>query len=175
LGRRFLPLTIKASLTATNRPTPTVSPGKAGKQSVEEKIWRVLSPGPWQIIGSNPGNRLEFYWGEAELVPYAGSYSGGVGAAQMGSGLALVGVFYPDDADSWMVAGPFSLVGATDCRHDFRALASTAKWLSRLFLWMVFGRYASIDNYNWYGWARKGYSADWVVRDLDLTNVYTLG
>jgi len=128
-------------------------------------------PGSWQVSDEYPGTG-EFYWGKRNCRAYGGSYSGwAVGAGANGSGLTC-GNNYPDDADSWMVYGPFSLVGATDADLNYKLWLNTESCSGGC---DVMCALASIDGNNFYGTCAQGYSDGWVDRMLDLTSVYTIG
>ena len=183
-GRKFLPLTIKGgphqtagptptSTPTTPTPTPTVTPSAGGWQTIIEETFEGTFPGSWQVSDQYAGTG-EFFWGKRNCLAFAGSFSGwAVGAGANGSGLAC-GSDYPDDADSWMVYGPFSLVGATDADLTFKLWLNSESGAPSYFYDGVC-RYASLDNANWYGSCTQGNSAGWIDRELDLTNVYTLG
>jgi hypothetical protein len=127
-------------------------------------------PGVWQVVdyGSGAG---EYYWGKRGCRPYTGSYSGwAVGGGANGAALSC-GSNYPNDAESWMIYGPFSLADATAADLTFQ-----------LFLYSESGSNdyvfhgASINGHNFYGAPpASGDSGGWVQRTLDLTAVPTLG
>jgi bacillolysin len=167
-GRQFLPLTIKGGQpgpTPTLTPTPTSTPSAGGWQTIIEETFEGTFPGSWQVSDNYAYGTGEYFWGKRNCLAYAGSFSGwAVGAGADGSGLAC-GSDYPDDAYSWMVYGPFSLVGATDADLTFKL------WLNSESGYDGVCRYASVDNYYYYGWCTRGNSAGWIDKELDLTNV----
>jgi len=111
----------------------------------------------------------EYYWAARNCKANAGSNSGWVvGGGANGSGLSC-GSNYPDNAESWMAYGPFSLVNATAAELDFKLWANTEMGFD------VVCRMASINGTNYYGNCYSGISAGWIDRVLDLSNVYTLG
>jgi len=76
---------------------------------------------------------------------------------------------YPDDLESWLIYGPFSLAGATAAELTFRRWQQTEEgydWLS----WL-----ASVDGQHFYGDMDSGDTGGWVAETLDLSDVYTLG
>ncbi len=71
---------------------------------------------------------------------------------------------YPNNADSWFVAGPFNLSNATQAEVTFDYLLQTEKnkdWL---------GWYASDDNVNFVGIRESGNSNGWQSQTFDLQN-----
>ncbi|MCS7219685.1 MAG: S8 family serine peptidase [Anaerolineae bacterium] len=126
-------------------------------------------PGPWRVYDDNDTTNGEYYWGKRNCHTYAGSYSGwAVGAGADGAGLSC-GSNYPDDADSVMVYGPFSLVGATAADLNFKL------WLNTEVDYDYICRMASINGTEFYGICTAGNSNGWIDRALNLSNVYQLG
>jgi hypothetical protein len=125
-------------------------------------------PGAWQVSDQFPGTG-EYYWANRNCQVFAGSSSGwAVGGGANGSGLAC-GSDYPNDADSWMIYGPFSLQGATAANLTYQAWVNTEVTFDNLC------RFASVDGVNFYGTCTSGNTGGWVAKTLDLSNVYTLG
>lgn len=121
-------------------------------------------PGSW-VLQSSGG----YTWGRRTCRPYAGSYSGwGIGGGTSGASSSC-GMNYPNNANSWMIYGPFSLVGATKGDLSFKL------WLNSELNYDFVCRYASIDGTSFSGTCTSGNTAGWVDKTLDLTNVYTLG
>ncbi len=108
-------------------------------------------------------------WGRDDYKPYSGTYSGW--CARGGSlGVDPQFYYYPNNVDSSMVYGPFSLSDATAAKLDF------CWWLYSELSYDGFGWEASIDGANFYGPALwTGYSGGWLYDSFDLTNVPTLG
>ena len=126
-------------------------------------------PGPWTVFDNDDTSYGEYYWAKRTCRPYAGSYSGwGVGGGANGASLAC-GSNYPDNADSWMEYGPFSLVGATAGELRFKL------WLNSESNNDVVCRWASINDTDFYGTCTSGNTSGWVDKVLDLKDVYTLG
>jgi len=125
-------------------------------------------PGGWQVSDDYPGYG-EYYWGKRNCRPYAGSYSGwAVGGGANGSSLSC-GSNYPNYAESWMVYGPFSLVGATAAEMRFRLWAQTELNFDGV-CWM-----ASINGTDFSGSCLTGTDTSWQERVLNLANVPNLG
>ncbi len=154
----FLPLVLK-SYTA-----PTV-----GWTTILSEDFEGSFPGAWNVLDNNGSSYGVYMWGKRNCRPYAGSYSGwGVGGGTNGAALGC-GSNYPDNADSWMVYGPFSLVGATAGDFSYKLWLYTENSNDGV------SRLASINGTNFYGYYTSGNSAGWIDRTLDLTTVPTLG
>jgi HYDIN/CFA65/VesB-like, Ig-like domain len=151
----YLPLVLKLS-------------GSSGWETLVNTTFEGDFPGSWDVDDDYSGYG-EYYWAARPCRPFAGSNSGwAVGGGANGNTLSC-GSNYPYYADSWMVYGPFSLVGATAARLDFKL------WLSSEYNYdgIFFG--ASINGTNFYGSGNTGNSAGWIDRTLDLSSVYSLG
>jgi len=121
-------------------------------------------PGSWTLL-----SRGDYIWGKRACRPYAGSYGGwGVGGGTTGASLSC-GSNYPDNANSWMVYGPFSLVGATKGDLNFKL------WLNSELNQDGVCRLVSIDGTNFSGNCTSGNTNGWIDRTLDLTNVSSFG
>lgn len=154
----YLPLVLK------NYPTSS-----GGWVTIVSTDFEGAFPSPWAVVDGDSSSNGEYYWAKRNCRPYAGSYSGwAVGGGTNGGALSC-GSNYPNNAKSWMIYGPFSLVGATagDLRFNL--------WLNTESNYDYVARYASIDGTNFYGAATSGNSNGWIDRVLDLTNVYILG
>ncbi len=121
-------------------------------------------PGSWTLTG-NGG----YTWGKRDCRSYQGSYSGwAVGGGANGDALSC-GSSYPNNADSMMRYGPFSLADATDGDLSFQL------WLNSEPDYDYLCRYASVDGASFYGYCTHGNSSGWMERTLDLKDVPTLG
>jgi len=126
-------------------------------------------PGPWVVDDNDGATGGEYYWGKRNCRAYSGSYSGwGVGAGAQGSALGC-GADYPDDADSWMKYGPFSLANTTAADLSFKLWMNSEKSIDKVC------RFASVDGANYWGTCTSGNTDGWTDRVLDLSNVFTLG
>jgi len=114
-------------------------------------------PNQWQLYGDPT-------WDDETYRRHAGAKSGYC----VGSTVAPPGP-YPDDANSWMCYGPFSLAGATDARVDFYRWLTTEQDYDWLY-WT-----ASIDDSLYYGWRTSGTATTWESTYFDLKTVPTLG
>ncbi len=171
-----LPIVLRGGQYPTPTPTPTPTPSPTFTPTPTSPSWETLVsttfegdfPGPWDVFDNDPSNG-EQYWAARNCRPYAGNNSGwAVGGGANGSSLSCSSN-YPDNADSWMVYGPFSLVNATAAELDFKLWANTQSSYD------VVCRMASINGIDFYGNCYSGYSGGWIDRTLDLTSVFTLG
>jgi hypothetical protein len=125
-------------------------------------------PGDWNVFDNDGSNNGEYFWAKKDCRPYTGSYSAWVvGAGADGSALSCSSA-YPDNAQSWMVYGPFSLEEATDAEFIFMYWLNSEPIYDDLFVG------ASIDGNSFYGETNSG-DQDWTEKNFDLTDVYTLG
>ena len=121
-------------------------------------------PGSWQLYSNS-----NYDWGKRSCRPYNGSYSGwSVGGGTSGSSLPC-SANYPNDAQTWMIYGPFGLIGMTDADMTFKLWLNT----ERDYDFICWG--ASIDGYNFYVDCLSGNSNGWIDVKLDLKNVPGLG
>ncbi|MGC8873831.1 MAG: M6 family metalloprotease domain-containing protein [Chloroflexia bacterium] len=162
----YLPLVFRHLWTGGPSPTP-VPTTPPGWQTLLYEDFEASFPGPWDVFDNVP-DYGEYYWGKRNCRPFLGGYSGwAVGGGANGASLPC-GSNYPDYAEGWMVYGPFSLVGAGDADLTFKL------WLHSESGYDGVCRLASIDGLNYYGWCTSG-DTNWIDRELDLTNVPTLG
>jgi hypothetical protein len=162
----YLPLIMKKwTIWVPDTPTPP----SAGWVNIFSEDFEGSFPGPWGVVDTNGTSYGEYYWGKRTCKPHAGSYSGwSVGGGANGTALAC-GSNYPNNADSWMVYGPFSLVGATAGDLSFKLWLNSEEDKDKVC------RMASIDGKNFYGLCTSGNTAGWVDKVLNLTSVDTLG
>ncbi len=126
-------------------------------------------PGGWNVFDNDGATNGEYFWGKRTCLPENGSYSGwAVGAGANGTALSC-GANYPNYADSWMIYGPFSLVGATAAELNYDMHGTIETDYDRLCGW------ASTDGSQFWGWCYDGMWAGFTRQTLDLSNVYTLG
>ena len=125
-------------------------------------------PGSWDVLDDNGAADGEYYWARRNCESHSGSYSGwGVGGGADGGSLSC-GSDYPDQAQSWMIYGPFDLTNAADAELLFWYRNLSESYWDFLF-WG-----ASINGYNFYGVSTSGDSGVWDYVNFDLTNVWTL-
>jgi predicted secreted protein len=129
-------------------------------------------PGPgWALVDNNGPVYGEHWWGRDDHKPYQGMYSAWP-ARSGANGVDPATMNYPDGVESWMIYGPFSLVGAMDAELLFRYWLRTdiGPPPEDLLAWT-----ASIDGNNFYGPGFSGNSNGWQSGNFDLTNVFTVG
>jgi hypothetical protein len=125
-------------------------------------------PGGWALSDSDGTANGEYLFAKSSCAAFAGTYSGwGVGGGANGSGLSC-GANYPPYAESYMVYGPFSLVGASAADLNFKL------WINTEASYDYLCRLASLDGVNFSGTCTSGVG-NWMDRVLDLSNVYNLG
>jgi Zn-dependent metalloprotease len=165
--------------TLTRTPTPTRTPSATPTQTATPSCWVTIAgqdfegafPGAWEVFDNNGANHGEYYWAKRNCRAFASGYSGwAVGGGANGSALSCASN-YPNDADSWMIYGPFSLADATAADLRFKL------WLNSELGYDVICRMASINRLNFYGYCASGNytSLGWVEQVLNLANVPTLG
>jgi hypothetical protein len=87
-----------------------------------------------------------------------------------GEGASLdCGSNYPLNVLGWMIYGPFSLEDASDADLTFQL------WLNSEMTWDKVFYAASTNGENFSGYVSSGNTDGWVLRQLDLTDVPTLG
>jgi Zn-dependent metalloprotease len=126
-------------------------------------------PGVWDVSDNNGATGGQYQWGNRNCHPYAGSFSAWAVGDRIGAADPSCGSNYPNDTDSWMVYGPFSLSGADTADMSYKL------WLNAETGFDYLCHMASLNGVNFYGTCYWGNSAGWVDNDFDLTSVYTLG
>lgn len=122
-------------------------------------------PGPWQVADDTGAMDGEYYWGKRSCRSFSGSNSGwAVGAGAQGSALGC-GANYPNNAESWMIYGPFDLSGATAAHLTFKLWLNTEPDYDKVC------RFASIDGMDFWGTCTTGNTNGWSDKTLDLKNV----
>ena len=117
----------------------------------------------WTVMSPNGA-----YWGLTNDKWYSGSKS--AWCARGGPyGVDPYYYYYPDNVDSWMIYGPFSLANIQSAFFQFYHWSKTEP-SHDYFKWM-----ASTDGQYFYGFSFSGDSGGWKQLGLDLTNVPTLG
>jgi hypothetical protein len=129
----------------------------AGWEPMRCQDFEGMFPYDWTLYGDPT-------WGEELLRSHGGNTSGYC----VGSSIDPPGP-YPPNANSWMVYGPFSLVGATDARLDFDRWLDTEVDCDSLY-WL-----ASSDGQNFSGYGTSGREQTWVSQYFDLKDVPGLG
>jgi len=121
-------------------------------------------PTGWTVADNWSYDGFQAYPARRDCKPYAGSYSGWmVGGGAQGSGLGC-GAYYPNDAEAWMIYGPFSTVGLSAGQLNFYHWTKTYNSNDRFCAW------ASSDYINYNGWCFWGNWSAWNSYSLDLSN-----
>ncbi len=121
-------------------------------------------PGVWDVFDNDGTTNGEYFWAKRNCQANGGTYSGwGVGGGANGAALSC-GSNYPNNADSWMVFGPFSLADAAAAELNFDL------WLNTEYGYDVVCRLASTDGINFDGPCTYGSSAGWITRTLNLSS-----
>jgi len=111
-----------------------------GTGSSETLIYETFEgsfPGSWQLYSNT-----NYEWGKRSCRPYNGSYSGwSVGGGVGGSTLSC-SANYPNNVETWMIYGPFNLIGMNDADMTFKLWLNT----EQNYDFMCWG--ASLDGYS---------------------------
>jgi len=155
--------------TSTRTPTRTATPEAGGWITLVSENFEGTFPGVW-VVGEVDGSDGWHYWGKRTCRPYGTSqYSGwAVGGGTNGAALAC-GSNYPNNMDSWMVYGPFSLADATAAVVQFQFWLNTE--MNHDYLWWG----ASTDGQTFWPDGYWGSSGGWVAHQFDLGDVRDLG
>ncbi len=120
----------------------------------------------WQLSYSGSSSYL---WGKSGCKPFAGSNSAWAVGGGQGGKLLQCSTYYPNQVDSWMIAGPFDLSGASAAELRFELWMNTqndeGKYNDSL-SWIV-----SRDGENFYGSALAGSYPHWQAISLNLADV----
>jgi hypothetical protein len=116
----------------------------------------------WDADGETNGL---YYWARRTCQPYVGDYSAwAVGGGADGSALAC-GSNYPDNVDSWMAYGPFSLADAVTASLSFQLRLNVDPMLNDT-LYVL----ASSDGINYYGLFLTYQPSGWAPLTFYLDN-----
>ncbi|MFC2055408.1 M6 family metalloprotease domain-containing protein [Chloroflexota bacterium] len=124
--------------------------------------------GSWSVFDNDGSTNGEYYWDDDDYKPYNGSWS--AWAANGGAnGVDPASYYYPNNAQSWMVYGPFNLSDTSFADLSF------FYWNQSEYDYDWFGWYASTNGSNFYGYRVSGDSSGWNDTTFDLSSVPTLG
>jgi immune inhibitor A len=151
------------------QPNPLNGPSQVGWSSLMSENFEGNFPsGAWQAFDNNGSNYGEFYWDDDDYLPHSGSWSAwAANGGANGADPALY--YYPNNMDSWMMYGPFSLSSYSDAELLF------SYWNDSELGWDKFSWLVSTNGTNFYGYAVSGYSSGWQSVNFDLTTVPSLG
>lgn len=155
--------------TPTRTPTATPTQVSAAWTTILYENFEGAFPGPWVVFDNNGATGGDYAWAKRNCRPYNGGYSGwAVGGGVDGWNLNCNNS-YPNNADSWMIYGPFSLQNATAADLSMMLWYNTEAGYDDI----CYG--ASINGYNYYVHCAQGTSGGWVSGGMNLANVPTLG
>lgn len=156
---------IEPATAAIPQPLTALGPyADVSRSQIKNETFEGVFPNTWTLYG-DPA------WGRTTYRKYAGLAAGYC----VGSSVPAPGP-YPNNTDSWMVFGPFSLVGAQDARVNLQAWIHTESGG-----YDKFSIYASTNGTDFYGhawwgnWAASSGGSGWMNIGFDLKRVYTLG
>ena len=123
------------------------------------------APGPlWQFRDDNGSVGGAYQWGRRDCLPYTDSYSAwAVGGGADGEKRPC-GDAYPDNVQTTMIYGPFSLVDAQKGQMRFKLRYD--QMLDGTFSWG-----ASSDGAMFRGTSLYGQPSEWTTLDLDLDDL----
>lgn len=126
-------------------------------------------PAGWSAGDDNGATGGRFTWARRDCRAFGGRFGGwAVGGGANGTGLGC-GSNYPNNAQSRMTYGPFSLAGATAAQLRFKL------WLQSELNYDGLCTLASLNGRDFYGSCASGNSNGWIDRSFNLNNVYRLG
>jgi hypothetical protein len=160
--------TIRQFLYSIQQTFPTLQNHIAGWMTIFSDDFEGTFPGGWYVFDNDGSTNGEYFWDKENCRPYAGDHSAWVvGGGANGSALQC-GDAYPNNAQSWMIYGPFSLEEATDAEFVFMYWLNSEIGYDELFAG------ASIDGAVFNGEVTSG-DQDWTEKNFDLTDVYEIG
>lgn len=163
------PPTSTPTPTRTSTPTPTATPAPPGWFPFFSEDFEGAWPGPWMLTDGDGAANGEYLWDKRNCQAFSGQSSAwAVGGGADGSALGC-GAYYPNNADSWMVYGPFSLANMPAAELRFKLWLNSESNADRLC------RLASVDGLHFQGLCTSGNSLGWGERALDLRTVPNLG
>ena len=159
------------SATPTPTRTPTATPTQVGAAwtTILYENFEGAFPGPWVVFDNNGATGGDYSWAKRNCRPYSGGYSGwAVGGGVDGWNLNC-GNTYPNNAQSWMMYGPFSLQNATAADLSMSLWYNTEAGYDPICLGV------SINGSQFYAYCYDGASGGWVGVGMDLANAPQLG
>lgn len=141
---------------------PVYDPGfsSGALTNIKSEGFEGTFPNSWKLSGKPT-------WCSTNFRFFSGKQSGWNACG--GSGGVPAGSLYPNNMNSTMIYGPFSLVGATNASVTFNIWTDTEPFFDK-FLYM-----ASTNGTNFYGYGISGNNTPWKSVTFDLRNVYELG
>ncbi len=120
----------------------------------------------WVVYDNNSASGDD-YWDDLSCRSYSGSWS--AWSADVGDQPDCGN--YDNDMTSWMIFGPFDLSDASEARAEFEVWSETER-PDIPYDYFFWGASSDGSNFNGY---RLTQNTDWSLRELDLTNVPTVG
>jgi hypothetical protein len=118
--------------------------------------------GLWSTFDNNGATGGYVCWDDDDYKPYANSWSAWA-ARGCTNGWDPYSYYYPNNMDSWMTYGPFSLSGYSNADFEFEY------WLDSEPTWDYFEWCISSDGVNYNCDSVSGNSGGWVYKDIDLS------
>ncbi len=118
----------------------------------------------WTVFDNDGATSGEYYWDDDDYKPHWGSRSAWCARGGL-NGFDPEYDYYPNDAWSWMVYGPFNLSGYSDAELLFYY------WNQSESNWDKFSWAASTNGTDYYGYSVSGGSSGWQYVNFDLTSV----
>ena len=132
-------------------------------QTIKDEGFEGAWPNDWDCYSNST---LDCYWSDDSSRSSSGSWSGW--CADGGSD-APSDQIYPNNMNTWMVYGPFSLADAEDADMEFDLWYETESGYDYVQV------LASLNGVNYYGVQWDGDSNGWEYQNFDLTDVYEIG
>lgn len=146
--------------------TPTATPVGGAWTTILQDNFEGAWPGPWQLY--SPPAADGYAWAKSTCrAPDSNNSAWAVGGGTVG-GTLTCGDNYPDDGETWMYYGPFSLAGATAAELSFRLWYNTEDGFDEVC-------YLAATGDLYYGHCESGNSGGWLNRSLDLSDIPVLG
>ncbi len=163
-----LSATSRVSRLGLGRVPDQQSTSSAGWETIFSDDFEGAFPGSWLVGDTNPEGG-EYHWGQRQCRAYSGLYSAWIaGGGADGSALAC-GSTYPDNMESWLVYGPFSLEDATAAELTWKLWLDTEPEYDNLW-WGV-----STDGEQFVATGASGDSQGWIDWTFDLNDVPDIG
>jgi len=156
--------------------------GAAAPQIIKVETFEAIFPNDWELVDANGPTGGDQIWTDVPCFAHTGSW-----AAWPAGPDGLHGVnpcpptsaLYPNNVNSWLIYGPFSLTNAQSANFRFY-FNMVSEFCDLVFCDYLFWG-ASIDGENFFGtiidgdWSDGPDNNDYYFEDFDLTNVFTLG
>jgi FlgD Ig-like domain/Immune inhibitor A-like, MAM domain len=132
-------------------------------QNIKDESFEGAWPNEWNCYSNST---LDCYWSDDNNQSSSGSWSGW--CADGGSDAPSEQI-YPNNMNTWMIYGPFSLADAVDADMEFDLWYQTESGYDYVQV------LASLNGVNYFGTQWDGDSNGWDYHNFDLTDVYEIG